>query len=303
MTIIWLCYHIGWINAGVAQLVEHELPKLGVAGSNPVARSKVFQNDNGKKAVKNKKSADMELSNKSILTFDCYGTLIDWESGIWDGFQRLLMANKCQMTRHACLEDFAKCESQVQAEQPAMLYPQILRETHRRFAAMHELKTTEELDDNFGEFVPFWPAFPDSADALRQLKKHFKLVILSNVDRASFASSNARLGVEFDAIYTAQDVGSYKPNPANFDYMITHLADDLNAPKEHILHVAQSLFHDIQPAQSFDLPSIWIDRQNLEGGGSWGATAKVAGNPVPDKRFTSMAAFADWACQNKTKTD
>ena len=241
----------------------------------------------------------MNMQDYTTLTFDCYGTLIDWESGIWDGFQPLLRANKSLITRHDCLEDFAKCESAIQAERPAMLYPQVLREAHRRFAELRGLKTNEALDDAFGDFVPYWPAFEDSADALRQLKAHFNLVILSNVDRQSFAASNNRLGVDFDAIYTAQDVGSYKPNPHNFEFMLKGLASDHNIEQHQILHVAQSLFHDIQPAQNFDLPTIWIDRQNLEGGGSWGATARIEGNPVPDKRFTSMQAFADWICGEK----
>jgi len=234
-------------------------------------------------------------ADKTTLTFDCYGTLIDWESGIWDGFQALLQSNNSQMKRHACLEAFAKVESAIQARNPAMLYEEVLYQAHKQFAEIHHLQTTEALDRRFGDYVPYWPAFPDSADSLRALKSRYKLVILSNVSRASFAASNARLGVEFDAIYTAEDVGSYKPNPANFAYMLRHLDTDLSVQPEAVLHVAQSLFHDIQPATIAGLPTIWIDRQNLAGGGSWGATAKTETQPQADMRFADMNAFTRYA--------
>ena len=234
----------------------------------------------------------IDISNKTTLTFDCYGTLIDWETGIWDGFQMLLQANHSTISRNICLLAFAEIESKVQADQPDMLYPDVLSLTHRLFAERFELQTSQQLDRRFGGFVPYWPAFKDSADTLRQLKDRFRLVILSNVDRTSFAGSNQRLGVEFDGIFTAEDIGSYKPNPKNFDHMLSHL----NNSRAEILHVAQSLFHDIQPAAEAGLDTAWIDRQNLADGGSWGATAIIDKPPQADLRFTSLQAFADYAC-------
>lgn len=238
----------------------------------------------------------MELDKITTLTFDCYGTLIDWESGIWDGLQLLLRENHSQITRHQALEDFAAQESAIQAATPDKLYPDVLAETHRRLAAQWGYQSTEALDSRFGQFVPYWNAFEDSADALRRLQERFKLVILSNVDRASFDGSQDRLGVRFDAIYTAEDVGSYKPNPQNFPFMLEGLASDHDVAQHQILHVAQSLFHDVKPGKAAGLPVVWIDRQNLDGGGSWGATAKIDGVPAPDKRFTSLMAMADWLC-------
>lgn len=238
----------------------------------------------------------LNMDKVTTLTFDCYGTLIDWESGIWDGFQPLLLANGSALTRHATLENFARIESTVQAETPDMLYPQVLRETHRRFAAEHSFTTTADMDDHFGDFVPYWPAFPDSADALRRLGATFNLVILSNVNRDGFAASARRLGVNFDVIYTAQDIGSYKPNHENFRHMLKGMENDHNTAPEMILHVAQSLFHDIEPAQHFGMQTAWIDRQNLSDGGSWGATAKTATMPKPDATFDSLMAFADAVC-------
>ena len=238
----------------------------------------------------------MDKTSFTTLTFDCYGTLIDWESGIWDGLQMMLLANGSDKNRHEALVDFAATESAIQAETPSMLYPEVLSRTHAQLAKQWGYQTTTEMDERFGAFVPYWNAFEDSADALRKLAKHYKLVILSNVDRTSFAGSNARLGVNFDAIYTAEDIGSYKPHPQNFPHMLEALERDHNTAPHQVLHVAQSLFHDIKPGKAAGLPCIWIDRQDLAGGGSWGATAHVENVPEPDKRFTSLAAFADWAC-------
>jgi len=235
------------------------------------------------------------LKDFSVLTFDCYGTLIDWESGIWDAFQPLLLANGTDnITRQDALVLFATLETAQEAETPAMLYPDLMTEVHRKFAKQSGLTSTAEMDNAFGQSVPFWPAFPDSADALRVLKKHFKLVILSNVNQAGFAASNRRLGVEFDAIYTAEDVGTYKPNPGNFDFLKEHLAADLGITStDSILHTAQSLHHDHVPADHAGLHRCWIDRQRLSQGGDWGATAKVAdGLRDPDFLYFTLGEMA-----------
>ncbi|MEM7207864.1 MAG: haloacid dehalogenase type II [Pseudomonadota bacterium] len=234
------------------------------------------------------------LSDYSALTFDCYGTLIDWESGIWDALQPIIRHNRrADITRDTALLEFAKKESAQEAATPGMVYPDVLRHVHQALADEFNLETTSDLDDTFGESVPFWPAFSDSADALRILKKHFKLVILSNVDRAGFAASNNRLGVEFDAIYTAEDAGSYKPNSNNFDFMLENIKSDLGVEPDQILHTAQSLFHDHVPATNAGLARAWIDRQRLSQGGSWGATAEVAKRPTVDFTFFSMMEMAE----------
>ena len=234
-----------------------------------------------------------DLKDFKALTFDCYGTLIDWESGIWDALQPLWLANGCEIDRQTALMAFAEEESGRQAKSPDMLYPQVLENVHRTLARRFELETNIDMNRAFGNSVRHWPAFPDTADALRILKKHYKLVILSNVNRDGFAASNRKLGVEFDAIYTAQDVGSYKPNPANFDYMLEHIQDDLGIKGEAILHTAQSLFHDHVPAKKAGLTCAWIDRQNLAEGGGWGATAVVEDQPKVEFRFPSMMAMAE----------
>lgn len=227
----------------------------------------------------------MRLTDFRVLTFDCYGTLIDWESGIYAALQPLLAKAATPLSRDAALETFARHESAQEAETPGMIYSELLAQVHRRLAAELGLPATEEEHRRFGASVPDWPAFADSASSLQYLKKYYQLVILSNVDRESFKGSNKRLAVEFDAIYTAQDVGSYKPDPANFDYMLSHLAQR-GVDSGQILHTAQSLFHDHAPAKAKHLASAWIDRRHDQDG--WGATMPAPGSAF-DFRFTSMA--------------
>ena len=232
----------------------------------------------------------MKLTDFRVLTFDCYGTLIDWESGIHTALQPLLAKGGLKLSRDQALEAFARHESAQEGETPDMIYSQLLAEVHRRLAKEWKVAAAEADHERFGASVPDWPAFADSAASLQYLKRHYKLVILSNVDRESFKGSNRRLGVDFDAIYTAQDVGSYKPNPANFHYMLDHLAK-LGHGKTEILHTAQSLFHDHAPAKCFDLASAWIDRRHDRQG--WGATMPPPGGASYEFRFPSMAAMVD----------
>ncbi|HUV32772.1 MAG TPA: haloacid dehalogenase type II [Devosiaceae bacterium] len=234
------------------------------------------------------------LSDYTTLTFDCYGTLIDWESGIWDAYQPLITANgRDDITRNAALVTHAGLESAQQAQTPGMLYPALLSQVHRGFAIHYGLETSPEMDTSFGASLPHWPAFPDTADALRRLAKHYKLVILSNVNRAGFAAANRKLGVTFDAIYTAENIGSYKPDRRNFEHMLARLGADHGIAKGQILHTAQSLFHDHVPAGDFGLARAWIDRQGLSKGGAWGATAEVPERPQVDFLFPTMVAMAD----------
>ena len=158
----------------------------------------------------------MLLSDFRVLTFDCYGTLIDWESGIFAALQPLLRKLAAPLARDAALGAFARHKSAQEVETPNMVYSQLLATVHRRLAKEWDVTMSAAEHEQFGRSVPDWPAFHDSQRALAYLKQHYKLVILSNVDRIGFAASNLRLGVEFDAICTAQDIGSYKPNPDNF---------------------------------------------------------------------------------------
>jgi 2-haloalkanoic acid dehalogenase type II len=171
-----------------------------------------------------------------------------------------------------------------------MRYRDLLAVVHKRLAEEWGVAVPWADSVAYGNSVGGWPAFPDSAAALRHLKSHFKLVILSNVDNDSFATSNRRFGIEFDAIFTAEDIGSYKPDPRNFDYMLEKLAAR-GVAKESVLHVAESLFHDHGPANRAGLASCWIHRRHAQGG--FGATMNPGAAPRHDFRFTSMAELAD----------
>lgn len=233
----------------------------------------------------------VQLTDFGALTFDCYGTLIDWESGIWTALQPLVRGASAKITRDEALAAYGRIEPAQEHETPSLVYRDLLALVHAKMAAAWDLKSTPELDRAFGNSIPQWPAFADTAEALAYLKQHYKLVVLSNVDRKSFAGSNPRLGVTFDAICTAEDIGSYKPDPRNFDYLLKECAK-LGIAKSGILHTAQSLYHDHVPAEALGIARCWINRRGDTGSGS-GATKPVAKLPSLDFQFPSMAAMAD----------
>lgn len=228
----------------------------------------------------------VRLSDFSTLTFDCYGTLIDWESGIATALQPLLARVGRPVARDIVLETFGRHEVRLEKIHPSMRYRDLLALVHDALATEWGVTADAAESWRFGESVGNWPAFADSAAALRELQRHYKLVILSNVDRESFRASNARLGVTFDAVYTAEDIGSYKPDSRNFAYLIQHLAAR-GIEKARILHTAQSLFHDHGPANAAGLASAWIDRRHDAAG--WGATSAPTAGVRYDFRFTSLA--------------
>jgi 2-haloalkanoic acid dehalogenase type II len=232
----------------------------------------------------------MRLSDYAVLTFDCYGTLIDWETGISQALAPWLERSGVSLERDRMLEAFAQLESAQQAATPAMRYPELLAEVHRALAARFGIAADADAAAAFGASVGDWPGFADSAAALAYLQQHYRLVILSNVDRASFARSNAKLGVTFDAIYTAEDIGSYKPDPRNFEYLLRHLAER-GIAQEQILHTAESLYHDHIPARRLGLATCWIHRRAGKAG--HGATRVPGGEVRPDFRFESLAAMAE----------
>jgi len=232
----------------------------------------------------------MGLRDFAALSFDCYGTLIDWESGILAALAPWLEGHRIDAAPGEVLAAFAEGESRHQTKAPATLYPEILSRALQDMGKRWGVPVSAEEAAAFGASVADWPAFADSSPALAYLKGHHKLVILSNIDKGSFAASNARLGVEFDAVLTAGEIGSYKPDRRNFQYMVDALAG-MGIGKDRILHVAQSLFHDHVPAKEMGLTTMWIDRRHAAEG--WGATMPPPTEVTPDYRCESMAAFAD----------
>jgi len=232
----------------------------------------------------------VKITDFEALSFDCYGTLIDWEAGIGSVLRDWADRRGLDMTTEDLLVAYADQEAQAARNHPTDPYPSILSRAMRGLGK--QLDTEVSFDDShaLATSVPDWPAFPDSADALEQLSRHFKLIILSNIDNESFAASNAKLGVTFDAIITAEDVGSYKPAPGNFD-ALDHRIDSMGIPRDCLLHVAQSLFHDHVPAKERGMTTVWINRRHADPG--WGATPNPLAEVTPDWTFTSMAEFAD----------
>jgi len=231
----------------------------------------------------------MKLTDFEALSFDCYGTLIDWESGLSAVLVPWARERGLTLTAEQLLTEYAGLEAAVEAEGPARLYPDVLARSMQLLGATLGAEVTGEDAARLASSVPDWPAFPDSRDALLALGKRFDLIILSNVDRASFAASSTRLGATFAGVVTAQDVGSYKPSPRNFDALAAE-ASRLGIGPGRLLHVAQSLFHDHLPAKRAGLPTVWINRRHDRPG--WGATPAPPAPVRADWEFPSMAAFA-----------
>ena len=232
----------------------------------------------------------MRVSDYKVLTFDCYGTLIDWEGGMLAALAPLAGRAARPLSRDEILQAHARHESSQQLQTPAKRYSELLAVVHKRLAEEWGVPATWDESLAYGRSIEHWPAFPDSVAALRYLKQHYRLVILSNVDNASFAHSNRRLEVAFDAVYTAEDIGSYKPALRNFEYMLEKLAG-LGVGKGEILHTAESLFHDHGPANRMGLASCWIYRRHDKPG--FGATMDPGERPRVDLQLNSLAALAE----------
>jgi len=226
----------------------------------------------------------LEYGSFEALTFDCYGTLIDWEAGLLGAFRPILAAHGIDAEGEDLLVRYARHEAAAEAG-PYLHYRDVLATGLRGVATELGFEASPAEVERFSGSVVDWPAFPDSAAALAQLAERYRLGVITNCDDDLFAASNAKLGVAFDWIVTAQQARSYKPNEANFRVAF----ERLGLPRERILHVAQSLFHDHAPARRLGLSSVWIDRRHDRPGS--GATPEAVG-AVPAATFPDMASFA-----------
>jgi len=226
---------------------------------------------------------DLDYGAFEALTFDCYGTLIDWEAGILAGLRATLGPRGVGAPDDELLERYAAAEAAIEAG-PYRRYREVLGESLRDVAAGYGFSPTPAELDAFGGSVGDWPAFPDSAAALARLARRFRLGVLTNCDDDLFAASARRLGREFDWVVTAQQAGGYKPRPASFELLL----ERVGLPRERILHVAQSLFHDHVPARAMGFRTVWIDRRHDRPGP--GATPPAEASP--DATFPDMASFA-----------
>jgi 2-haloacid dehalogenase len=232
----------------------------------------------------------VKLTDFDAMSFDCYGTLIDWEYGLATVLGAWARARGLQLDDEILLAAYSTHEARAEAEHPGDSYPDILARSLRDLGGHLGAEVTDDEAQRLASSVPDWPAFPDSPAALAALHSRYQLIILSNVDRDSFAASNQRLGVTFASVLTAQDIGSYKPASRNFDALLAEAAR-LGIGEGRLLHVAQSLFHDHVPAKRAGLRTVWINRRHDRLG--WGATPAPPADVVPDWEFPSLQALAD----------
>ncbi len=228
----------------------------------------------------------MNLDQFECLSFDCYGTIIDWEEGLLAALHPILKAHRVSAGDNALLELFAKAESEIEAG-PYRSYRDVLEAVLVDIGK--EVGFEPSLDElaHFPMSVKDWPTFPDSAQALRALSTKYQLIILSNIDDELFRYSERVLKVKFDNVFTAQQIGSYKPSMRNFEYLIQNAV----VPAHKLLHVAQSLFHDIVPAKKAGLSTVWVNRRMGKDG--YGATLPAVAEPdltVPDLRTLAVLA-------------
>ncbi len=206
------------------------------------------------KALEYKKVID--FNNYKALTFDCYGTLIDWENGILGALKPLLLAHNSNLDNEQILELFAKFEAELEKGE-YLKYREVLRRVVQKFGERFGFEPTADELNSLADSIQHWLPFPDTVEALQILKQKFKLVIISNVDDDLFAFSAKHLKVEFDQIITAEQAKSYKPSLNNFRLAI----ERIDLPLEQILHVAASVYHDIVTAKSLGLSTVWVNRR------------------------------------------
>ena len=228
----------------------------------------------------------LEFDDYDVLTFDCYGTLIDWEAGILAALRAPMAAHGIEATDDQLLETFAGHEAAAEAG-PYRPYREVLGSVLTAMVAEAGGVATPDEIAAFGGSVVDWPAFPDSATALARLHERFKLGVITNCDDDLFAASEARLGTTFDWVVTAQQAKRYKPNPRGFELMF----ERVGLPPARILHVAQSLFHDHVTAKRLGLSTVWVDRR----GDRPGSGATPPAEATPDLRVTDMASLAELA--------
>ncbi len=227
---------------------------------------------------------NLDLGRFDALTFDCYGTLVDWERGILDALTPLFASRGVASPGDdALLERFGRAESDVQTG-PFLSYREVLRRVARRLGEEAGFRVSEEEASAFAASVGAWPPFPDTVGALRALATRFRLAVVSNVDDDLFAGTAARLGVAFETVVTAQQVRSYKPAPAHFHEVLRRLA----LPRDRVLHVAQSLHHDLAPARALGFACVWVNRR----AGRPGSGATVPARATPDLEVGNLATLA-----------
>ena len=218
------------------------------------------------------------------ISFDCYGTLIDWESGIADALSDWSRRRGAGLQRAELLAAFSEVEPAVQSADPELPYPAVLRRVARGIGRKFDLPVSDAEAGEFARSIRRWPPFPDSSKALARLQEHYRLAVLSNVDRESFAASERSLGIRFDLVCTAGEIGSYKPDPRNFRFLLAGLSE-MGIARGELLHAAQSLYHDVEPARALGIRTAWVDRYS---GAASGAARPPKGQVEADIRVSTL---------------
>jgi 2-haloacid dehalogenase len=231
----------------------------------------------------------LDFSRFEILTFDCYGTLIDWETGILSALHRILSAHNKTIDDATLLKLYGDFE-QLSESGEFHPYREVLESVVRRFGANLGFTPTPAEARSLPDSLAHWKPWPDTVAALRQLKSRFRLAILSNVDDDLFASTRPQLEVDLDAAITAQQAQAYKPSLKIFELALSRI----NAPAHRVLHVGQSLYHDVVPAQSLGLATVWVNRPSARPG----VGAVKAVEAKPDLTVTSLAELAELATRD-----
>ncbi|NEP84628.1 MAG: haloacid dehalogenase type II [Okeania sp. SIO3C4] len=220
----------------------------------------------------------MNLENFEILSFDCYGTLIDWESGIIPVLKNLTANHQINISEQQILEMFAKFESEAEAGE-YIKYREVMKQVVEKFGKELNFQPTELELNSLANSIKNWQPFPDTITALQTLKQKYRLAIISNIDDYLFIDTAKQLQIEFDFVITAQQIQSYKPSKNNFEKAI----QKMEITPEKLLHIAQSIYHDIVPAKAMRLSTIWVNRR--QGKEGFGATLPASEKPdleVPD---------------------
>jgi 2-haloacid dehalogenase len=229
----------------------------------------------------------MDFSRFTTISFDCYGTLVDWEAGMLPVLRSILTRHNRDLTDAAILELYGNFEAEAESG-PYRSYREVLESVVRAFGKQLDFQPSASEISSLPESVPSWPAFADTVAALTQLKKRYQLAVISNIDNDLFSHTRKFLPVDFDAVVTAENASSYKPALQNF-----HMAlQTLGITREQLLHVGQSIYHDVLPAQALGIASVWVNRKSARPG--IGAVRPAQGHPdleVSDlETLASMAA-------------
>jgi 2-haloacid dehalogenase len=228
----------------------------------------------------------LDFSRFEVLTFDCYGTLIEWEAGILPALHRILSAHGKRLEDATVLKLYGDFE-QLSEEGEFHPYRKVLESVVRRFGAHLGFAPTDEEVRSLPDSLASWRPWPDTVDALRQLKSRFRLAILSNVDDDLFAATRPQLKVDFDEVITAQQAQAYKPSLKMFELALSRV----KAPAHRVLHIGQSIYHDVIPAQALGLATVWVNRPSARAG----VGAVKAAQAKPDLEVTSLAELAQAA--------